>query len=1431
MRTLNVRLTVVLLVLGLVFVVGVYFVHGYQLVRNADVFKREADKYLEDAEAADKAKDTDAAEEAYRKGIQNLSWYVRLKPKEYDSMERLGMLLADRAKDSRSFSQAFSTLESLLRMQPDRQAARRRVVNMAIQAKLYQAAKEHLRDFLVPQTPKDKQSELWQLLGQCNAETGETDLAVENYKQAIELSPKNIEAYAPLATLLRHRLGRTREADELMERLVTANPDSYKAHLSRGVYLKNIEANNDAFREATEALKLAPDDREVLLLAVSCYITQKDIEKARECAARALKLYGDDVEVYIAVSQVELAAGDRAKSIEAVQQGLRATKRQPQLLWRLATLLVDGNQLKEGQQVVEELRGTAWQKPLVDFLAARIEFAQQHWLAARETLERIRGSLGMWPLVQCQADVLIGHCYGKAGNRDQQVEAFRRALKTNPSSAPALAGLVDALMAQGKVDEALYVYSQLSKVGKLTPAMLIPKVQMLIQQNLKRPMAEQNWSDAEKVLDQIQKLDPEAIQVPILRAKILGLQNRTSEAEQLLKNAIAKNPKNDLLRGELAQLSKDPKEIQSILDDWEKHSGDTVEQRLAQAQTVVRLKGSNAGDELRKLSENVDHFSDAQRLQLWSGLVNAAMQGGDLTLARKLCQQIADKEPNSIQVRYMMFDYAMYANDESGMEQALKEIERVNGQDPFWLCGKAIMLTMGSKNAPPDSASLDEALKKLAQAREIRPTWSRLPVVMATIYDRQGNTDKALAEYLNAMEMGERSPGPVRRTIQLLFVKQRYSQADRLLRELEKQQVPFTPEMTRATVEVALQLGDFDRALEKAKTISTSESKDYQEHIWYGDVLNIIGRHLKAQGRTKEGAELLAEAETSFRRAVDLEPTKPGTWISLVRFLMSVDKDDEIEKVMVEAEAKIPKKERALGLAQCYEAMKKNETAQDQYELALAATPNDPATVLAVADFYCRNGNTKPAETLLLRIIGREVASKDSEVASARRQYATILSQRGGYQNLEKARDLIDKNLASPESTTMDIRIKAALDADAPQRERRDEAIHTYEKMVQDQVASESDRFKLAQLYLRVNMQEKAFNILRKLIAASPDNGRYLATYIAALLENNQISTAREQVDRLEKIYPNQFVSVSLRAEALVARDKAPEAFELLKAFVDKPNAQPADRNVRVFAIAQKLEGLAKRLTNRAQTTMADLFLREAESLYRTYVEQNSGTDWVLVAYYARQGRIDEALDLLDRTWDSNSPPVLAQVCSLFIQDGIAGPEQLQRVGRIAKKAVAQFDRPIPLLLVMADIYGRQGHYSDAETIYREVIKKNATNIQAMNNLAVLLALQGVRLDEAVRLINQAIEIAGPLGAILDSRALIYLAKGDLKKAQADMNEALADAESPVRLFHQAQIYDKAGERSHAAATMEKAIKAGLTKQMLQPEEGASFKELSHLPK
>ena len=205
-------------------------------------------------------------------------------------------------------------------------------------------------------------------------------------------------------------------------------------------------------------------------------------------------------------------------------------------------------------------------------------------------------------------------------------------------------------------------------------------------------------------------------------------------------------------------------------------------------------------------------------------------------------------------------------------------------------------------------------------------------------------------------------------------------------------------------------------------------------------------------------------------------------------------------------------------------------------------------------------------------------------------------------------------------------------------------------------------------------------------------------------------------------------------------------------------------------------------------------------------------------------------MELLQKNREESSSQAFFHACFVVSQIGNLSKEQMQRLDGIMQAALKQFERPIPMLMQMAALCSRQSKYAEAESCYREVLKNNSGNVQAMNNLAVLLALQGVKLDESLQLINQAIDFSGPMGIMLDSRSSVYLAMKEREKALQDISDALAEEETPVRLFHYSQILEALGRNPEAKEAFGKALKKGLLPWMLLPPELPAFERLNKLP-
>ena len=146
--------------------------------------------------------------------------------------------------------------------------------------------------------------------------------------------------------------------------------------------------------------------------------------------------------------------------------------------------------------------------------------------------------------------------------------------------------------------------------------------------------------------------------------------------------------------------------------------GDTVELRLLESQYVLLRGSRDAAQRLQKLAENTEQFPDRECLQLWSGLLGAAVQVGDKELANSLAQKIAEKQPNNVQIRYFRFEQAVAAEDKAATESALKEIEAVAGQDSYWLYGQAVLLYLQARHSKDGGPLLEKALGYLKRAHD-----------------------------------------------------------------------------------------------------------------------------------------------------------------------------------------------------------------------------------------------------------------------------------------------------------------------------------------------------------------------------------------------------------------------------------------------------------------------------------------------------------------------------------------------------------------------------------------------------------------------------------------------------------------------------------------------------------------------------------------
>jgi cellulose synthase operon protein C len=1430
MRVFNVRLAAILFAIVVVFGVGVFFLHGFQVKKNATFFLNEARKSQEVAAKAAKDGNIELDMKESKRAIDYFGWYVTLMPKDIDAAEEYANLLADKACQGDAivsmqlFNGALNRLEELVRLSPNRSDARRRLVKMYLQKGRFKDAKQHLEQYLLPNSPNDP--ELLEQLGQCQAATGESKLAVDSFKKAISLKKTQLTSYAQLASLLRYRFQRPDEADALMEKLVRSNPKSHKAYLLRAIYLidPKVGQSERAIDDIEEALKLAPDDAAVLLFAARCKLFKKQYNEARDCLARGIGLFPGNAEMHGLMAEVELRTGNRDKAIAAYERGIKATKRDPKLLFDMGNLLVDANRLAETKKIAEELRTTNASRSYPEFLTARVDLAEQHWLAARQRFEAVRGDFLSQPGRARMIDFWLSECYRQLGDPDRQEQALRNSLKIDPSFGPAREALSALRIQTGRGGD-----SGRLEIDDLAPSGSVQLARTLLFKTKQQKASQRNWQAVEKAIDAAEKAQPGSPTVTSLRVEMLVAQERYTDAEALVLAARDKDQKQPWPWSALIMLAErqeDTKKARRLLDESRQALGDSVEQRLIQSQYLVRHRDKDTNELLRKLAKNTDQFPERARLALWSGLFGAAIQVGDTEQADLLAKKIAEKQPTNAIIRIAILERAIASRDEGAIQKALDDVKLVAGESLHWLYGKAVLLLLQAEKSQNPAATLQSAFDYLTRARELRKDWAKIPTIEGSIHDRLGNTEAALRSYREAIDLGERNPAVLQRIVVILYQSRQVAEAVQLLRRLEDEHVSLPPLLLRILVENALQNGEFARAIKIARNAVTTDSKDFNDQLWLGQVLTVTGLQAKSQGNNREATDLLTDAERALRKAVEIQPKSPDARVVLVRLLHHAGDDAKAEAAIQDASKTLAAQDVPFARALCYEIMAKPKEAQKEFEAALAAAPQNIAVIRAAVEFYSRTGKFKPAEALLQQVLDHKVDVKEADMIWARRQFAIMLIKRHDYKSFKKAQALVEQNLAGAEASPNDRSILAKLKAADPDRSERQKAVEILKSLIASRSATPEDVLELAKILMDSGNWPEASELLRDLVAGNSKESHYLAVYIEALLQHNEVSTVEMYLERLMSLAPNWFATASLQADLLCSTNEPLQAFNVLKSFVDKTDSIPTGRAARLRVVAEKLDQLGRQLTNPDQAAMAAKFATQAESLYRTFLKENPGQDLVLAVFLGTRDKVDEALDILEKALPTSSLEDFAQASSLIVDGGKVNRKQLDRLDTVIQMGMKKFERPVDLLLVQAAVRTRQEKFGEAVGIYRKALEKAPDNIVALNNLAVLLALQGINSDEALKCVNQAIDVAGPGGAMLDSRATVYMAMDNAEKALEDIQAAVADRPTPVRLFHLAQAYSLAGDAKNARAAFDKAKKKGLTKELLQPLEFSTFDKL-----
>jgi cellulose synthase operon protein C len=1386
MRRLNLVFLAMLLVVVAVMGGGLQVLHGFQVRRNASAL-------LDRARRAESGGDLEKAE-------QLLDQYLNLEREDGPTWEWYARIVDERSAEGRRRERVFLIHEEALRHQSSSVKLERRCADLALELGRYSEAQRHFAS-LLEQLAADSQgqadavwrSDLEDLLGQCDRGLARFDEAEKSFLRALQHDPERVSCYDRLARLRRINLRRNESADGTIQEMVAKNPKSGLAYVYRWRYFQEFSPPADA-KDIGKALTLAPDDPEVLLTAAVASEQQPDAATARAYYEKGCEVDPKNLALVLGLARLETRERhlDRAEAI--LRRGVQA-RPVVALVFALAETLILRDKI-EGKEQAEDyiarLGKAGLSETLGRFLETEILFQRKKWAEAIPRIEMARVVLKADPRLTIQLDLMLAECYGRIGHEEQRLDALRRAAEGDNGPDAARIDLAQSLARSGKLDEAVTI---LLPMAERKPEWRLDLVRLLLQRAIRAPRDQRDWDGVERSLRQAESAIPQAVEpLALLRLDVLAAQGRLEDARLFLSRARTKDPRNlqfRLAQAKLAQRQGGGALALSILDQAEKDLGNSLDLQLARLDYWGLEGGATAMSAVAKLAEARQQIPVALRPAFLDRLGSAEIRLGALSLGKEHWRELAALQPGNLAVRLGLLELTLAAGDHDAAGGLVDEIRKAEGDEGTnWRFARAALLIESVRRGA--SKDLDAARRLASEIAQRRPQWEGSFVLDGEIAELAGSVDEAIGCYRHAVELGNVQPRLVRRLVSLLNERSQFTEIDRLAQMLRDQGAALD-EITIVRALDAIRKQEFDRGIALARQVFRQASQNYSDHL-------MLGRIYRTAARSDE-------AGSEFRRAVDLSPGVPESWLTYIQHLVQTGQLGKAKTAVEAARGALPADSRTVTLAECSLMVGDLKQAETLIHTVLKEKPRDPTSLRIAADLYLALNRLDTVNEYLDKL--QQVAGVSTgERAWGNRTRIALLLRTGRLADRDEALTLVDRNLRNNPDSIEDLGLKAAILAQ--RSDRRGEAIKVLERPAVADRLEAKERFLLAQLYLSERNEQKYMSEMLKLVNQKVRNPQHLVHFITYWIGRNQLDQADRWLSELKQAEPEGQLALQLEARLLDIRKRKPELLTLLE--------------TRGREVPDQIGQVADLLDHYG-------FAQQAEAAFKAFIAVDTTKPeraLALARFMAHHDRVAEAMELLKKAWSTCAPEqVVAAALSLYDAPS-AGEAERRQVETWLADAIGKRPELVLLASKLGVIRIRQGRFDEAERLFRQGLASDPDNLDVLNNLAWLLALQSPsKAQEALGLIDRAIGIQGPTTSLLDTRAVVLIRAGKPARAVQDLTEVQKlDPQKPSSVQHLAWAYQSLGQRAEAKLAFQKAGELGWRMANTDPLERAFMEKL-----
>ncbi len=943
---------------------------------------------------------------------------------------------------------------------------------------------------------------------------------------------------------------------------------------------------------------------------------------------------------------------------------------------------------------------------------------------------------------------------------------------------------------------------------------------------MQQPKAAQDWTEVDKDLAKLavdRKIEGAALD--LFWARLMLARENFAEARKRLVAGRQKDPENfDIQRTAVVLLrAEDPKlgpaKALRLLDQVGEKFGDKPDLRLDRIDCLIALNQQNRDDdklkaELSALSKIPDTWNENEQVAFWNGMAGRYLSIGMRDEAKASLERVAALRPSELPTRVAIFSLALEANDDVAMKDAQDQILKVVGtkEDSNWLYAEARRSLSLIRRGQLDKEALANVRQLTEKAIKERPNWFELQLVSAEVDLLDGKEDDALKHFEKAQELGRPSSNAVLQHVRLLLNRGRFEPAKTLIEQLP--QAVREGDLGQVYAEVLFNTGDVDDAVKVIAKYAEADPKAADRQLALGQMLTRASAAPDLSDARRK--ELTSQAGDALEQAVALSPETPQTWLALLTFQVMQNEIEGARQTLQRAQLGLAEDQLVAVLAKGNEIMGQWFNAEIVYLTALESQPENLPLAQELATFYLSQNYPRPdkfvkATPLVNKILHAGADGKlpagSPNLMWARRAAAQMLAATRDYQQLLKAEKLLASNAQGGVLPAEDRLRMAEILAARPDPISRRKAKNLYEQVEKDQRLSVQSDLLLGQLYFALGEWDNCKTQMLGTVSRNPKSVEARAQYVNMILQRGNekdLATAVRQMAALREIAPNDVRTVQLMAELGGKTGKEDQVRTYLLSLLPK-GTDPTKIDEKQIPMMEFVASLLVKLGD----------LKDAEDTFRRIVARDPNKVLALADFLGTHRDVDQSLKLLQSVYKPELTESISRVAIGVVRtrrDDVGDKYDSQLQGWLDRGLLENPDS-VPLLMLQAEFNDIEKNYDAAAEIYEKLLARDdvigVTRAIVLNNLAFLVALAGNETEagDPLKLVDEAAQILGPTADILDTRAVVYTAKGDYPKAIRDLDNSLTDNPSAAKYFHKAVAHLGAGENTAAIKAWDDAHK------------------------